>query len=175
MTVAEDGGSAPFTVSLSRQSGAAVTVAYETSDWTATAGSDYTATSGRLTFAPGETRKTIAVPVLADDEEEGDEIFTVRLSDARNAALADHEGTGTIRDDEHGALEPMDRVTTELDRALRPYGGGSGRGCTRRADAVRAGPPVGGGDSGPPVSALAVYALHGWRGAGRESLRCLVH
>ena len=113
VTVAEDGGSAPFTVSLSRQSGAAVTVAYETSDWTATAGSDYTATSGSLTFAPGETRKTIAVPVLADDEEEGDEIFTVRLSDARNAALADHEGTGTIRDDEDGALEPMDRVTTD--------------------------------------------------------------
>ena len=113
MTVAEDGGSAPFTVSLSRQSSAAVTVAYETSDWTATAGSDYTAASGTLTFAPGETRKTIAVPVLADDEEEGDEIFTVRLSDARNAALADHEGTGTIRDDEHSAVEPMDRVTTD--------------------------------------------------------------
>ena len=113
VTVAEDGGSAPFTVSLSRQSSAAVTVHFGTSDWTATAGSDYTAASGRLTFAPGETRKTIAVPVLADDEEEGDEIFTVRLSDARNAALADHEGTGTIRDDEHGALEPMDRVTTD--------------------------------------------------------------
>ena len=113
VTVAEDGGSAPFTVSLSRPTSGAVTVAYETSDWTATAGSDYTATSGSLTFAPGETRKTIAVPVLADDEEEGDEIFTVRLSDARNAALADHEGTGTIRDDEHGALEPMDRVTTD--------------------------------------------------------------
>ena len=113
VTVAEDGGSAPFTVSLSRQSSAAVTVHFGTSDWTATAGSDYTAASGTLTFAPGETRKTIAVPVLADDEEEGDEIFTVRLSDARNAALADHEGTGTIRDDEHGALEPMDRVTTD--------------------------------------------------------------
>ena len=113
VTVAEDGGSAPFTVSLSRPTSAAVTVAYETADWTATAGSDYTAASGTLTFAPGETRKTIAVPVLVDDEEEGDEIFTVRLSDARNAALADHEGTGTIRDDEHGALEPMDRVTTD--------------------------------------------------------------
>ena len=113
VTVAEAGGSAPFTVSLSRQSGAAVTVHFGTSDWTATAGSDYTATSGTLTFAPGETRKTIAVPVLADDEEEEDEIFTVRLSDARNAALADHEGTGTIRDDEHGALQPMDRVTTD--------------------------------------------------------------
>ena len=113
VTVAEDGGSAPFTVSLSRPSSAAVTVAYETSDWTATAGSDYTAASGTLTFAPGETRKTIAVPVLADDEEEGDEIFTVRLSDARNAALADHEGTGTIRDSEHSAVEPMDRVTTD--------------------------------------------------------------
>ena len=113
VTVAEDAGSAPFTVSLSRPSSAAVTVAYETSDWTATAGSDYTAASGTLTFAPGETRKTIAVLVLVDDEEEGDEIFTVRLSDARNAALADPEGTGTIRDDEHGAIEPMDRVTTD--------------------------------------------------------------
>ena len=113
VTVAEDGGSAPFTVSLSRQSSAAVTVHFGTSDWTATAGSDYTAASGTLTFAPGETRKTIAVPVLDDDEEEEDEIFTIRLSDARNAALADREGTGTIRDDEHGALEPMDRVTTD--------------------------------------------------------------
>ena len=113
VTVAEDGGSAPFTVSLSRPTSGAVTVAYETADWTATAGSDYTAASGTLTFAPGETRKTIAVPVLVDDEEEGAEIFTVRLSDARNAALADPEGTGTIRDDEHGAIEPMDRVTTD--------------------------------------------------------------
>ena len=113
VTVAEDGGSAPFTVSLSRPTSGAVTVAYETADWTATAGSDYTAASGTLTFAPGETRKTIAVPVLVDDEEEEDEIFTVSLSDARNAALADHEGTGTIRDDEHSGLEPMDRVTTD--------------------------------------------------------------
>ena len=113
VTVAEDGGSAPFTVSLSRPTSGAVTVAYETADWTATAGSDYTAASGTLTFARGETRKTIEVRVLADDEEEEDEIFTVRLSDARNAALADHEGTGTIRDDEHSGLEPMDRVTTD--------------------------------------------------------------
>ncbi len=112
VTVTEDGGSAPFTVSLNRRTSALVTVAYETSDWTATAGADYTGENGTLTFAPGETRKTIAVQILDDDEEERDEVFTVRLSDARNAALIDPEGTATIRDDDHAAAQPEDQATT---------------------------------------------------------------
>ena len=109
VAVAENAGSAVFRVGLSAESDQAVTVAYRTSDWTATAGADYTATNGTLVFQPGETRKAIAVPVLDDSEEEGDETFTVRLSDVRNATLVDPEGTGTIRDDDadDGADGPM--------------------------------------------------------------------
>ena len=113
VTVAEDAGSAVFTVSLRPQSDDVVTVAYGTSDWTATAGSDYTAISGTLSFAPGQTRKAITVRILDDGEEEGSEVFTVRLSDARNAVLADPEGTATIIDDEYSGPETMARETTE--------------------------------------------------------------
>src|SRR5262249_5512045 len=56
--------SATFNVSLSEPSTSAVTVEYSTANETATAGSDYTATSGTLTFAPGVTSRTIQVPVL---------------------------------------------------------------------------------------------------------------
>ena len=74
-----------FAVTLDRESTGEVTVAYATADGTATAGSDYTATSGTLTFAPGETEKTVSVPVLADDHDEGSETLTLRLSNAQGA------------------------------------------------------------------------------------------
>ena len=61
VTVTEGSGSAVFRVGLNKQSGDVVTVDYSTFDGTATAGSDYTATSATLTFEPGETRQTIAV------------------------------------------------------------------------------------------------------------------
>lgn len=57
-------GEAVFTVSLSSTYAADVTVDYATADQTATAGVDYTAVSGTLTFAPGETSKTVVVPIL---------------------------------------------------------------------------------------------------------------
>ncbi len=86
-----------FTVSLSRATRAAVTVAYATADGTATAGSDYTATEGTLTFAPGETAKTVSVPVLDDAHDEGEETLTLRLTTATGAVIADGVATGTIK------------------------------------------------------------------------------
>lgn len=62
-----------FTVTLAEATRLPVTVAYATADGTATAGSDYTAASGKLTFAPGETSKTIAVPIIGDTVVEADE------------------------------------------------------------------------------------------------------
>ena len=106
VTVTEGSGSAVFRVGLNKQSGDVVTVVYATSDGTATAGADYAATGGTLTFEPGETRQTISVEVLDDDEVEGDETFTVRLSNARNATLGVQEATGTIRDDESDGGRP---------------------------------------------------------------------
>ena len=85
-----------FAVSLSREAHASVTVNYTTADGTATAGSDYTRASGTLSFAPGETEKTVAVPVLDDAVDEGEETFTLRLTNATGARIADGEATGTI-------------------------------------------------------------------------------
>ena len=69
-------------------------------DQTATAGADYTASSGTLTFAPGATSQTFAVPVLGDLLDEPDETFAVTLSAPTNASLADASGLGTITDDD---------------------------------------------------------------------------
>ena len=88
-----------FAVTLDRAASGQVTVAYATSDGTATAGDDYTATTGTLTFAVGETSKTVAVTVLADAHDDGGETLTLTLSNASGAALGDAEATGTINND----------------------------------------------------------------------------
>ena len=87
-----------FTVTLSRPHPEPVTVRYATSDGTATAGSDYIPTSGILTFAANETSKTIRVPVLDDDHDEGPETLTLVLSAPAPSyvRLADAEATGVI-------------------------------------------------------------------------------
>ena len=85
-----------FAVSLSRAASGPVTVAYRTADGTATAGEDYTRASGKLKFAPGETAKTVRVPVLDDVVDEGEETFRLRLSAASGARIADGVATGTI-------------------------------------------------------------------------------
>jgi len=96
---AAEGGTVSFAVTLDRAAPAAVTVDYATSDGSATSGSDYEAASGTLTFAAGETSKTVAVALLDDEADEGDETFTLRLAGASgNARLADATATGTIED-----------------------------------------------------------------------------
>src|SRR5262249_3877809 len=85
-----------FTVTLSPPSTAPLTVTFATADGTAVTGSDYTATSGTLTFAPGTTSKTIRVPILDNAIGEATETFTVNLSSPVGAAIADGQGVGTI-------------------------------------------------------------------------------
>jgi hypothetical protein len=92
---------ATFTVTLSAASSQQVTVDYLAGDGTATtAGNDYAATSGRLTFAPGVTAQSISVPVTGDTAVEPDETFVVTLSNAVNATIAKGAGTGTILNDD---------------------------------------------------------------------------
>ena len=91
-----EGATLDFAVTLSRRSDATATVDYATSDGTATAGSDYTETSGRVTFMAGETSKTVSVPVLDDAHDEGSETMTLTLSNPSGAAIEDGEATGTI-------------------------------------------------------------------------------
>ena len=91
---------AVFTVNLSAASGQMVTVSYGTADGTATAGSDYVATSGTLTFNPGETTKTITVVINGDTVPEPNETFFVNLSNAVNATMVDAQGLGTVLNDD---------------------------------------------------------------------------
>ena len=97
---------AVFTVSLSPPSPNAVTVSYATANGTATSPVDYTASSGSLTFAPGETSKTIAVPVVGDAVMEPDEVFSLGLSNASNATIGDPQGIGTIVNDDTTDYQP---------------------------------------------------------------------
>ena len=92
-----------FEVSLDRAFTSAehrVTVDYATADGTAKAGEDYTATYGILIFAAGETTKTVSVPILDDALDEGEETFTLRLSNATGARIGDGEAAGTIANDD---------------------------------------------------------------------------
>ena len=98
-----------FAVTLSRAPSGTVTVDYATSDGTAAAGSDYTATSGTLTFAAGETEKTVSVPVLDDAHDEGSETLTLTLSNPSGAYLADGSATGTINNSDPMPLAWMVR------------------------------------------------------------------
>jgi Calx-beta domain len=77
-----------------------VTVDYATADGSGTAGSDYQAASGTLTFAPGETSQTIIVLVNGDVLNEADETFFVNLSSPVNAVLSDGQGAATILNDD---------------------------------------------------------------------------
>jgi hypothetical protein len=89
-----------FTVSLNETSDQVVKVCYGTRNGSATAPEDYVATSGTLTFAPGTRSQTVTVLVNGDKQCEGDETFTVQLSDAVNATIKEGIGTGTILNDD---------------------------------------------------------------------------
>lgn len=93
--------SVTFTVTLSAASDATVTVNYATADGTATlAGGDYRAASGTLTFAPGQTSKTITVLVNGDRIAEADEYFYVNLTGVTNAGIANGSAFAMIQDEE---------------------------------------------------------------------------
>ena len=85
-----------FTVTLSKPAGVPVNVTYTAEGNTATAGTDFTPVSGTLTFAPGETQKTVTVLAKRDTTYERDERFTVLLG-ADNAAVADGVTSNTVQ------------------------------------------------------------------------------
>jgi len=90
-----------FTVTLSVAYDQPVTVNYATHDYSATAGTDYVATSGMLTFAAGQTTKTFTVQIKGDKKKESNESFYVELSaPSTNAFISNSNGWGTILDDD---------------------------------------------------------------------------
>ena len=98
-----------FAVTLDRAPYSQASVDYATSDGTATAGEDYSATSGTLTFAPGEREKTVSVPVLDDAHDEGSETMTLTLSSASGAHVIDGTAIGTINNSDPMPLAWMVR------------------------------------------------------------------
>jgi chitinase len=90
----------PFTITLSSASDVAVTVNYATSDGTARAGTDYVAKSSSVTFAAGETSKTVNVTVNGDRIAEGDESLQLVLGTVTNAGVGSGYASGYILDNE---------------------------------------------------------------------------
>ena len=139
-TVAEPSGgqsaTLDFAVTLSRAASGTVTVDYATghANDTATAGTDYTATTDTLTFAAGETAKTVSVPVLADSLDDGGETLTFTLSNASGAVISDATATGTITNDgpmpkawlaRFGRTVAADAIAAVTARLQTPRGAGS--------------------------------------------------
>ena len=91
-----------FTVSLSATYDQAVTLNYATANGTATAGSDYLAKRGSVTFLPGQTTKTITITVKGDRTRESSETFYLDLlGSSSNALIALPRRIGTIFDDDN--------------------------------------------------------------------------
>lgn len=89
-----------FSVQLAKSSPLKATVAFATRNGSAAAGTDYVATTGTLTFAPGETKKAVSVSIMGDTAFETDETFTLALSSPVNASLGKASATGTIRNED---------------------------------------------------------------------------
>ena len=116
-----NGGSLTFTVELTGDTELQAQVTYATADGTATsvsicqpypgsAAEDYLPAAGTLTFAPGDTSKTITVNLCPDDQTEGDETLEVTLSSPTNADLGDPDATGTILDNELTPLQQCEAL-----------------------------------------------------------------
>ena len=123
------GATVAFEVTLSDVPTEPVTVDYRTQDGSARSGEDYAATSGRLSFAAGESSRTIEVEVLDDAHDEGEEWFVLALSNATGARLEDAEATGTVENADAlpaALIARFGRATAEhvvdhvADRMARP-------------------------------------------------------
>jgi len=117
---------ANFVVYLNYTSPQVVTVDFATANGTATAGSDYTSTSGTITFSPDQSSQTITVPVLGETLYESDEIFTFNLSNAINATVGTYSVNCTITNDDLilvGSSEPDSLVASAENNTLIGNGG----------------------------------------------------
>jgi len=105
------GGTLTFTIDLSHASASPIDVTWSTADDTATAGSDYTSAGATITFAPGETSKSVDVTISDDALVEPDETFFVQLTGATNATITGDEGVGTIANDDGAVTVSIANVT----------------------------------------------------------------
>ena len=133
-TVSENNASgANFTVSLSAPSGQTVSVDYATANGTATAGADYTAGAGTLTFTPGQTSKQVNVLVVNDLLDEIDETFLVNLTNAQQATIADAQAVGDDQRQRRDA-RALGRRRDDRRGQRRPHGRRDLHGHPERAE-----------------------------------------
>ena len=117
----ERGAGDVFTVTLGSTPMQQVTLQYATAPGTATAGADYTAVTGVVTFPPGQTSRTVSIPLLNDALDEDDETFVVNLTAPVGASVGDGQATGTITDDDPlPALTAVDCAALEGETATTP-------------------------------------------------------
>jgi alpha-tubulin suppressor-like RCC1 family protein len=109
-----------FTVILSATSNATVTVNYATANGTATAGSDYTNTSGTLSIPPGVASLAVQVPITQDAVIEPNETVLLNLSNATGATIFDSQGVGTIVADDGLLVSIGDKTTGEGNTGFTP-------------------------------------------------------
>ena len=168
---------AVFTLTLSAASGQTVSVNYATADGTATQPADYTSTSGSLTFTPGQTTRTLTVPVIGETVPEANETFFVNLSGAANATISDNQGVGTITNDDvpvtvgpgtlpNGAVATAYSQTITASGGTGPYGfaltaGALPAGLTLSAGGALTGTPTAGGSFNFTVTATDSSAFPG--------------
>lgn len=117
----ESAPTAGLLVTLNTASGKLVTVQYATANGSAVAPADYTATSGTLSFSPGDTSETISVPIFNDTLDENQETFTVTLSNASNAGIGGiPTHTRGINDDDDPPVVGFSTGSSSGDESLTP-------------------------------------------------------
>ncbi|MFK7805099.1 MAG: LamG-like jellyroll fold domain-containing protein [Anaerolineae bacterium] len=113
-TVNEDGKTATVQVQLSKPAVGNESVDYSTSNGSAEAGSDYGSATGTVSFAAGETSKSITISLLDDTTAEGSETFSVALQNPLNLILgASNTATVTILDDD-GTVQKVNKIFLPL-------------------------------------------------------------
>ena len=106
-TAGENGSAASITVTRVNGNFGTVTVDYNTSDGTASAGSDYTAASGTLVFDNGVTSQTFTIDILDDTEYEGDETVNLSLSNPLGGAGLEAPSTAVLTIAEDDPVPPV--------------------------------------------------------------------
>lgn len=148
-----EGGTLSFTVSKSGTATGNVSVDYATANGTAAAGSDYTATSGTLTFTPTDTALTVNVATIDDAAPENSETLFLNLSNPVGATISDNQGKGTITDNEPVNQPP---VTVADAATVSPH-------CTFSHDVIS-------NDSDPENNLpLVLQSVTGGNGSGTVS------
>ena len=108
-----------FTVLLSNPTYLPVTLNFATSNDTAIAGSDYVATSGQVTFAPGELQKSVVVSVIGDTIDETAETLFLDISNAQNVTMGRSRAFGFIFDDDGPTISINDVTVAEGNSGTR--------------------------------------------------------